>query len=185
MIKNTNEIISEVNQYIENVGLNDSILGLKNKDDKILYYYNYMDNAGNRFCGKVEFPSLYHLKLGNMLCNTDEKFTYYMDTYYNEDNIVGSVENFKKFIKEQRTYEKDIVKNIEIAMKNGDYITLWYQLQEFFIEPMDEYYIKNLTRLIKSGLTFEDIFMWYKNGERFLKMLTFNIDYIKVFKYRS
>jgi hypothetical protein len=179
MRKTTNEIINKVNQFIENMGLSDSILGLKNKDDKILYYYNYMDNIDNRFCSKVEFPNLYHLKLANMLCNTDEKYDYFMDTYYNEDNIVGSIENFKKYIKEQRTYEKDIIKNIDIAIKGADYILAWSLIQELYLEPLDEYFLNRFIEMVNSGLTATDIYTWYKTKKRFLSIMTFDIKYIK------
>lgn len=178
MVKLTKEINSEVNQFIESMGLNEKELKLRNNDDRLLYYHNYINLKCNKFCQKIEFPNLYHLILANMLCHSDENYEEFMNTYYDEDNIVSSIDAYKKYIKSTRQNERDIIKKLNLAIVNKEWASLWLMIQELFIEPVDEYHMNKIISMVESGINAQDIYAWYKSGNRFIAMLSMNVEYL-------
>lgn len=172
-----------VTSIVEKFNIPESVFGLKSVEDKILYYYNYLDKD-NKFCEIVEFPKIEQIKLANLLCKTVEDVDDYLTNYHCVDNEYFGLLRYKKDKLKSRNdiseYETKINKHIERA----SWTLLHRELQELFLEVFDYSYMQDIIGLIHKGLihkglTTEDIVNWYNKGKKILALITFDIDYIK------
>lgn len=173
------EIINKVNEFVTELGLNFEILGLKTTEDKILYYHNYVDTENNKFCGIVDFPSVYWIKLANFLCNSEEKFMEYLNNFHDRDNVQMGVNRFKEYLIKSRNLEIN-GDTLQKQIDSGAWEEFWKALQELYLDPTDNCWMSSFQERIAEGLNGKDIYEWYKrkNG-RLLTITTFNPNYIK------
>jgi len=174
-----NEIVNKVNEFVTELGLNFEILGLKTTDDKILYYHNFIDSRTNKFCGIVDFPSVYWIKLANFLCDSEEKFEDYLSNFHDCDNVQIGVSRFKKHLMKSRSLTIS-GETLQEQINNNKWEKFWEDLQQLFLDPTDDCYLSSFKERIAEGLTGEDIFNWYKKkGGRLLTITTFPLNYVK------
>lgn len=183
-----NQMVQEADNFIAELGLSDEILGLRTKQDKILYYHNYIDPK-NMFRGVLEFHNPYFIRLSNFLCN-DEKRLIEFGNFYKEniDKDVLDVGNNARcmwsyrchVISNRTSQEEQLVKSTIInSIDNKDWTGLHDALQELFLNVIDIGVLNRIIGMIENGLTAEDLYKWYKLRKNLASITTFDIDYVK------
>lgn len=180
---NEGEIGKSIRSFIKSKDI-ENTLGLMNTSEKVLYYLNNMDE-NNRFRGVIEFPSIYCVRLANILCKDKDMVQKYKDKYYSVDyrqyEVIDSLHKLKKDIINQRIKidESRDMAMIEIAIENGDCELLRSSLQELFLEYLETEQVENIFIMIHNGINICDIMKWYRKGKKILAMTTFGVEYIK------
>ena len=144
---------------------------------KVLEYYNTEEH--NRFKDLVTFPTIHCVKLANILCKDENMVKLYMNEYYDEDNVVFSLQRFKKYIIDNRTDVSEYREKIGNCIEEKNCAYLWELLKGLFLEPLDREQFNDVVELIHKGVTVNDIITWYEKGRKILAMTTFGVDYIK------
>lgn len=176
-------LIQEVNNFITEMELNDEILGLKTKADKILYYHNYIDKE-NIFAGKVIFSSLYYIQLANYLCNTPGRLELFKEKIYDpmEENMGKQFRSFRRYLLDTRELNIN-AQLLQEAIDTKDMNILHECLQELWLNPFHISWMDAFKEKINEGLNGQDIINWYNRGSsgNALSILTFYVKYLKSF----
>jgi hypothetical protein len=176
------EMMLEVNKFINEMGLDCEILGLKTNQDKMLYYWNYIDQK-NVFKGILELPNIYFIKLANLLCNTTERMIEFQEKFYNPDgNVANQLREYRRYLLDIRDDNAmSLYKVLKIVIDNRCWSNLDTVLMELYLEPIDKWICDEIIDLIHNeNLTAEDIYLWYKRGKNVKSLISFDIDYIKL-----
>jgi len=153
-----------------------------NKENEVeLNYYNNEEH--NRFKGKLIFPTVYCVKLANVLCQDEEIVDRYIKDYYNPEfeqwEVINSLQKLKRDILSKRTNIGEYKDKIKNCIEIENYKWLWVLLKEFFLEHIEKEQMDNIVELIHNGVNINDIIKWYEKDRKILAITTFGVDYIK------
>jgi hypothetical protein len=173
------EMVKRTNQYLEEVGLDDEILGMETSQDKVLYYYNYIDK-NNIFKGILVLPSYYYIKLSNLLCNTTERLNLFYDKFYDADgNVAEQFRLYRRYLLDNREKTEEYLGIMDKMIKGECWSALFMTLQELFLEPFEKWIFDRLVDMIHNGLTAEDIYKLFLQRRNVKSIITYSIPYIK------
>ena len=175
------EMIIAVNKFVKDLGLTDEILGLKTKNDKELYYYNYI-SPENNFRGLWELPNLYFIKLANLLCNTEERFKEFSERFYNVNKkLSDQLRKYRRYLIDSRDEQdnQEFLRLIQEQIHSKDWEQLYDILRELFLEPFDEWIMERIVKKNEEGLASGDLFNWYIKGNNIKSIINFKLDFIK------
>lgn len=168
------EMVKEVDNYIEKLGLSDEILGLKTIQDKVLYYYNYI-YPKNIFKGVVKLHSCYFIKLANLLCNTAERLREFQNKFYNPDgNIAEQFRQYRRYLLDTRENTDEFLGVMQKMIKGECFAELYGVIEELFFEPFEKWIYNEIVEMIHNDcLSAEDMYQWYKSGKNIKAIITF------------
>jgi hypothetical protein len=151
-------------------------------EQRELDYYNHEEH--NRFRGLVEFPTVYCIKLANVLCKDEEMVQRYMNEYYSTEleqwEVINSLKKYKTDILNERIIDIDEYRDkIKSCIKIANWSLLWVVLQDLFLEYLAKEQIDSIVELIHKSINEEDIINWYEKGKKILAITTFGVDYIQ------
>jgi hypothetical protein len=154
-----------------------------NVNEVELNYYNNLDEH-NRFKGIVEFPNVYCVKFANVLCQNEEMIKEYLTEYYNPEfeqyEVINSLQQFKKDIRDKRTDVSEYKDKIKTCIETENWQWLWMLLEDLFLEPLYKWQLESIVKLIHSNGVDDEIIMGlYNKNKKILSILTFDIKYIK------
>jgi hypothetical protein len=173
------QMIKEVNDYLMQIGLDETILGLKTNQDKVLYYHNYL-NSSNTYGGVLEFSNLYYIKLANLLCNTTERIKLFQEKFYDADgNVAQQFRQFRRYLLDSRTNTEEYLNVIDKMIKGQCFEQLHMTLEELFLEPIPQNIFDRIIEMIHSGLCADDIYFFYTTKRNVKSLVTYDISYIK------
>lgn len=183
-VLSTKEIVSQVEECIKGYDLPCEVFGLETKEDKVLYYQNYLDE-NNIFRGIIELPSHYYIQLANLLCNTEERHDIFREKFYDAkqkcDNFAGQFMTFRQYLLDNRT-EQEMQKLYELIREqvhNKDWDSLYDSLKELSLDYFSEYIFEGIKNMLLNGLTAEDIINWYIYDGNIKGIGTFKVEFVK------
>jgi hypothetical protein len=170
----TKEMVVEVDIFIKQLGLNKEILGLKNIQDDLLYYHNYI-NSENIFRGIIEIPNYYFVKLANLLCNTTERLNVFYEKFYSPDgNIAQQFRKYRRYLLDTRENTDEFLGVMDKMIKYQLFDQLYGVLKELYLEPFEKHIFDRIVDLIHSQhLTANDIYEWFRRGKNIKAIVTF------------
>lgn len=174
-ILTTKQMLKEVNKFVKDLGLSDEILGLKTKEDKELYYYNYI-SPENNFRGLWELPNYYFIKLANLLCNSEERFKEFSERFYNiNKKLSDQLRKYRRYLLDNRNEQdnQEFLRLIQEQIHNKDYEKLYDVLRELFLEPFDSWIMDRIIEKIEEDLDAEYIYDWYLKSKNIKSIITF------------
>jgi hypothetical protein len=172
------ELLNNVENFIKELDLTPEILGLKTENDRIIYYYNYI-NENNIFKSLIEFPSVYFIRLANFLCKDEERLKEYLNKFHDREDSRNSIMEYRRYLLKSRDNAYEFLKKLTQQIKTKQWNDLYETLQELFLEPFDDALMPNITEMVENGLTAEDIYNWYKIEKNIISITTFFTEYIR------
>lgn len=179
--KKVGQIVKEVDKYVEEMGLTD-LVQFKTTKEKELYYWNYIDDSGkNIFKGVIELPSVYYIKLANLLCNSLERLQQFREDFYDADgNVSDQLRQFRRHLLDTRKDLQRYLEKIKYYIDNERWQNLHMELENFFLEPVEHWIIEKIVEMITNdGLTVEDIYQWQLQNYNLKAITTFDTNYVK------
>jgi hypothetical protein len=174
------EMVKRTNQYIEEIGLDDEILGLETTQDKVLYYQNYIDPT-NIFKGVLVLPNYYYIKLANLLCNTTERLKLFYDKFYDaEGNLTEQFREFRRYLLDNRENTEEYLGVMQKMIKCQLYDELYVVLKELWLEPFDKWIFDKMVDMIHKGLTAQHIYSWFTLGKNIKSLITYPMNTIRL-----
>jgi hypothetical protein len=169
-----NKMVKEVDNFINELGFVGEYLEVKTNQDKVLFYYNYIDK-NNLFKGILEFPSHYYIRLANLLCNTTERMKEFQEKIYDADgNFAEQFRKYRRYLLDSRGKDvESLYEVLKIVIDNRCWSNLHSVLMELFLEPFDEWICDRIVDMIHNGLNASDIYNWYKSGKNIKAIITF------------
>ncbi|MDD4779129.1 MAG: hypothetical protein PHT02_00800 [Tissierellia bacterium] len=146
-----------------------------------------MRKTNNRFEELVEFPTIWCIKLANILCQNEETAERYLTEYYNPDyeygyEVINSLQRFRRDIISKRTDVSEYEKKIKECIEIESWSELREVLQNLFLEPLAWSQVLDIVEMIHNGINTintDDIMKWYEKDKKILAITTFGVEYIK------
>lgn len=153
-----------------------------NQENEVeLNYYNNEEH--NRFKGKLIFPTVYCVKLANVLCQDEEIVDRYIKDYYNPEfeqwEVINSLQQLKRDLKAERGDVSGYKDKIKDCIETKNWQWLWIVLQNLFLEVIYKEQFDVIVELIHKEINEDDIMKWYEKDKKIVAITTFNVDYIK------
>jgi hypothetical protein len=175
------DILSKVDDFIKELNYTPEILGLRTENEKILYYFNYLDYNNMFRESDIKFPNRFFIKLANFLCKSEERLQEYLNKFHDNEDTAHGINKFRKHLRSNRgdIEAHKFLKEISQQIKAKQWSDLHSTLQELFLEPFHWFIMESIVEMIENGLATEDLYNWYAKGRNITSIVTFSVDYVK------
>lgn len=113
-----------------------------------------------------DIKSQYLRKWINILCNTEARYSEFVDKFLDNNNIFYSVSEYQRYLRAKGEGNKVDIVDMQKAVDIGDVITLNYMFEDLFMEPIDREAVSHFMSLAKQEkLKLTDIIDYHKKDQ--------------------
>lgn len=120
-------------------------------------------------------PNYYYAKLAILLCSEEKGFKEFINSFYDINDVTGSLRNYRRFILDYRNeeYKQEYFKLIQDQIYSKNWNNLYITLKQLFLEPFDQWIMDRIVKKIELGLDAENLYNWYILNKNIKSIITF------------